>query len=88
MDRRQGVDRFHLDDHLTLYEQIEAEADIQSVLAVMDGDGDLPFNGKAGAGQIAGEAMLVNRLQQTRSEFPVHGEGRVHDGAADLVHFR
>ncbi|GAA0204407.1 hypothetical protein GCM10010203_65030 [Actinomadura yumaensis] len=54
----------------------------------MDGDGDLPFNGKTRTHQIAGEAMLVNRLQQARPKFPMHGEGRVHNGATDLVHFR
>jgi len=86
MDRRQGVDRFHLDDHLAFHEKIQAETDVQPLIAVMDGNGDLPFHRQPGPDQIACEAMLVNGLQQARPEFSVHGECSIHDGATDLIH--
>ncbi len=86
MDRRQGVDRFHFDDHLTLHEKIQAKSGVYTLLPERDRHRDLPLDANAETKEFQSQTLLVNGLQQAGAKLAMHRECDVHDGATDAIH--
>src|SRR5690606_1002691 len=68
MDRRQGVYRFHLDNHLAVHKQVQTKPRVEPLTPIAHGDGDLTFHRQTRPHQVSCEAMLIDGFEQTRSE--------------------
>jgi hypothetical protein len=68
VDRKDGLNRFHFDDHLVFDEQIDAVAELDDEPIVFDRKWFLRFEGDAEALQFVTEARSIRTFQKTRSE--------------------
>ena len=74
MDRAELVDGFEFKENFILDDQVGAEAAIEGEVLIADGDFFLRGNGKTSIGEFECEALFINRFEQSRSKFPVHGD--------------
>lgn len=78
MDRVQAFDGFQFDDDRVVDDEIEFETTFDSLPLVVERNSLLTRNAKILALQLEEHAFLVDGLQQSRPERPMH-----LDGAAD-----
>jgi len=68
VDRKDGLKRFHFDDHLVFDKQVDAIAELDDKAIVFDRKGFLRFEGDAEALQFVTKARSIRTFQKTRSE--------------------
>lgn len=85
MDRREGVNRFDLDQNSVLDHKVHSVSAFQVSLLVDDRQWHLPAECHASQGQLTCEAALVRRLQESGTELSMHLNCRVDDHAGERV---
>jgi hypothetical protein len=68
VDRKDGLNRFHFDNHFVFDEQIDAVAELDDEAIVFDCKWFLRFEGDAEALQFVTQARSIRTFQQTRPE--------------------
>ena len=83
--RRQSLLRFHIDNDLIIYQQIQSQISCQTNAFVTDRHSLLPFEGDAAQMQVMTQSFFVDRFQQTRSEAPMNFDGSANDFSGQFV---
>jgi len=79
MNCLQSFDCLDLDDHQSLHEQVNAIPVADRSPTIDQGKGSLTFELETTLGDLEGQARLAGRLEQSRSEFPMHCDRRADD---------
>lgn len=88
MDRRQGVDRLHLNDHRAFDQKIDAIADIDPNVVLGDRNTDLSLTPQSGLAERLCQTGFVDALKQTRLQGAMNREGGIQSPTADLFQGR
>jgi hypothetical protein len=78
-------DRLDVDDDVVINNEIRAirRGKVHSLVA--DREDLLLLNPVASEVELVGETLLVNCLEQSRAELPMHGDGGTDDGSRENI---
>ncbi len=79
MDWKHLFDGLEFEYNQSLDYDIHSQAGVEAYGLVLDWHDDLSREGHANGGEFVAQALLVNRLDEARSEMPVHLNGRAYD---------
>lgn len=85
MDRKKMFDCLYLDDHQTLYEQVQPVACIQGQPFVGQRYPDLPSETQAPEPQLVNQTFFIGRLQKSGADRPVNLESSPDDQVREFV---
>lgn len=74
------LDRFHLDDHCVVDEQIDSIAELDRESVVHNGKDLLGFDGASGPSDLVRQTRPVRPFEQARSQSGVHFVSTAQDG--------
>jgi hypothetical protein len=77
MDRQQSLDSLHLDDNQVIDQDVDTKACLQASVAVGNGKRHLTVHSVAARLKLVGDALLINRFEQARSQYAVNGNSRI-----------
>jgi hypothetical protein len=79
VNRRENLDRFDLDDHPILDDQVGSEPDVDPNRPIDHRDWLLAHRSESTLNKFIGEDCMVNRFQQAWSQGGVDAKGGVQD---------
>jgi hypothetical protein len=85
MDRQNPFDRFQLDDHFIVYEQVDLVSTIELQALVRDRQIDLALEGQTPEMQFMAQALLVGGFKQSRPELTMYLDRSPNDGGGSGV---
>ena len=77
--RHEFGNRFDFNDHSAVYENVGAEAFVESHALVDDWNSDPPLEGNSSLGQLVTQAVLAHGFQHARTDGPMHLDGEADD---------
>ena len=87
VDRCQRVHALELQNDLSFHDNVEAVSDVESNALVHDWKRNLLLCGNPGMSELPEETFLVRRLQQPRTEMPMHLDRRPEYSIGDFVRY-
>lgn len=87
MDRKKLIYRFQLDDNQAFHKEIQPISAIQMNVLVVQRKLFLLFEDQPSLSQFIGQALLISRLQETRSDGSVDFQGRAENLVRQAIGF-
>ena len=85
MDRRQGLDRFDLYDHLVIHNQVSAKAGFDAGALIDHRDLGLAHDPQSPLFQLPSQSQRLNTFQQTWAEGRMNAIGGIHNLPGQVV---
>jgi hypothetical protein len=85
VDRRQGLDRFDLYDHLVIHNQVSAKAGFDAGALIDHRDLGLAHDPPSPLFQLPSQGQRINTFQQTWAEGRMNAIGGIHNLSGQVI---